>query len=218
MRLTEREIDKLLIFTAADVARRRRARGLKLNHPEAVALITAEVLEGIREGRTVADLMVEPRRCDGRGAGDGARNSSRRHLPGRHQTRHRSRSHSLIMIPGEYVLRDEAVELNAGRAVIRLRVDNAGDRPIQVGSHTHFFEVNRHLRFDRAPAYGCHLNIPAGTALRFEPGEGRDIELVPFGGSRRMFGMNGLVGGALDEERERALERAARLGFTKERP
>jgi urease beta subunit len=118
------------------------------------------------------------------------------------------------MIPGELFLHDEPVELNSGREPIRVRVDNAGDRPIQVGSHTHFFEVNRHLRFDRVRAYGCHLNIPAGTALRFEPGEGREVELVPFGGLRRVFGMSGLVSGALDDERAHALERAAAQGFT----
>jgi urease subunit beta len=117
------------------------------------------------------------------------------------------------MIPGELFLRDEPIELNAGRQPIRIRVDNAGDRPIQVGSHTHFFEVNRYLRFDRERAYGCHLNIPAGTALRFEPGEGREVELVPFGGARRVFGMSGLVNGPLDEERTRALERASARGF-----
>lgn len=121
------------------------------------------------------------------------------------------------MIPGESFLREGDIELNAGRDAVRIRVDNAGDRPIQVGSHTHFFEVNRFLRFDRALAYGCHLNIPAGTALRFEPGEGREVELVPFGGTRRMFGMSGLVSGALDEERAGALERASRLGFTGDR-
>jgi urease beta subunit len=121
------------------------------------------------------------------------------------------------MIPGEVFLREEPVELNAGRAPIRVRVDNAGDRPVQIGSHTHFFEVNRHLRFDRARAYGCHLNIPAGTALRFEPGEGREVELVAFGGTRRVFGMSGLVNGPLDDEREQALARAAERGFTGDR-
>lgn len=121
------------------------------------------------------------------------------------------------MIPGELFLRDEPVELNAGRESVSIRVDNTGDRPIQVGSHTHFFEVNRHLRFDRLRAYGCRLNIPAGTALRFEPGEGRDVELVPFGGLRRVFGMSGLVSGSLDDERVRALERAATRGFTGDR-
>jgi urease beta subunit len=117
------------------------------------------------------------------------------------------------MIPGEYILRDEPVEINAGRKTFRLRIDNAGDRPIQVGSHTHFFEVNRFLRFDRARAYGCRLGIPAGTALRFEPGEGREVELVALGGAREVQGMSGLVGGALDPTRDAALERARERGF-----
>ena len=117
------------------------------------------------------------------------------------------------MIPGEYILRDEPVEINAGLARVRLRVDNHGDRPIQVGSHTHFFEVNRHLRFDRARAYGHRLDIPAGTALRFEPGEGREVDLVPFGGRRVAFGMSGLVNGPLDAGRDRAMQRAAAQGF-----
>jgi urease subunit beta len=121
------------------------------------------------------------------------------------------------MIPGESFLRDEPVELNAGRTVVRVRVDNAGDRPIQVGSHTHFFEVNRYLRFDRQRAYGCRLNIPAGTALRFEPGEGRDVDLVPFGGARRVFGMSGLVNGSLEEERAHAMARASERGFLGDR-
>jgi len=121
------------------------------------------------------------------------------------------------MIPGEVFLRGEPIELNAGRESIRVRVDNAGDRPIQIGSHTHFFEVNRYLRFDRVRAYGYRLNIPAGTALRFEPGEGREVDLVPFGGARRVFGMSGLVSGGLDDERGGALERAAAQGFTGDR-
>jgi urease subunit gamma/beta len=118
------------------------------------------------------------------------------------------------MVPGEYLLRDEPLELNAGRTVIRLRVDNHGDRPIQVGSHTHFFEVNRYLRFDRALAYGCRLDIAAGTALRFEPGEGREVDLIPLGGRRVVFGMSGLVNGPLDTGREAAMARASKLGFT----
>lgn len=118
------------------------------------------------------------------------------------------------MVPGEYFLRDEPVELNAGRNPIRLRVDNHGDRPIQVGSHTHFFEVNRFLRFDRALAYGCRLDIAAGTALRFEPGEGREVDLIPLGGRRVAFGMSGLVNGPLDAGRESALARARDRGFT----
>ena len=118
------------------------------------------------------------------------------------------------MVPGEYFLRDEPIELNAGRTTVRIRVDNHGDRPIQVGSHTHFFEVNRYLRFDRARAYGCRLGIAAGTALRFEPGEGREVDLVAFGGKRNVFGMNALVNGPLDAGRDAAVKRAADRGFT----
>jgi urease beta subunit len=121
------------------------------------------------------------------------------------------------MIPGDHVLLDDSIELNQGRESIRLRVDNLGDRPIQVGSHTHFFEVNRHLRFDRVRAYGCRLNIPAGTALRFEPGEGREIDLVPFAGTRSVYGMSGLVNGSLDSLRDVALERARDRGFLGDR-
>ena len=117
------------------------------------------------------------------------------------------------MTPGEYFLRDEEIEINAGREVVRLRVDNLGDRPIQVGSHTHFFETNRFLRFDRERAYGCRLNIPAGTALRFEPGEGREIELIPLAGTRTAYGMSALVDGSLDAGRGTAIERARNARF-----
>jgi urease beta subunit len=120
------------------------------------------------------------------------------------------------MKPGEYFIVDGEIELNAGRDPIRLRVDNAGDRPIQVGSHTHFFEVNRFLRFDRPAAYGRRLDIPAGTALRFEPGEGREVHLVPFGGERRAYGMSAITDGALDERHDHALAEAQRRGFSKE--
>ena len=119
------------------------------------------------------------------------------------------------MIPGEYILRDEPIELNATAVRVRLRVDNHGDRPIQVGSHTHFFEVNRYLRFDRRKAYGCRLDIPAGTALRFEPGEGREVDLVPLAGRRTVFGMNSLVNGPLDSDAESVFNRASERGFTK---
>jgi urease beta subunit len=121
------------------------------------------------------------------------------------------------MIPGEYFLRSEPIELNEGRSPVRIRVDNAGDRPIQVGSHTHFFEVNRFLLFDRASAYGCRLDIPAGTALRFEPGEGREVDLVALGGRRHVQGMSGLVAGSLDDQRDAALERARIRGFLEPR-
>ena len=102
------------------------------------------------------------------------------------------------MVPGEYVIRSGSIELNAGREAAHVRVENTGDRPIQVGSHTHFFEVNRALRFDRDAAYGRRLDLPAGTSLRFEPGEAREVPLVPLAGLRIARGMNGLVDGPLD--------------------
>ena len=112
------------------------------------------------------------------------------------------------MIPGEYFLSDEPLEINAGRPTCRLEVTNRGDRPVQIGSHCHFFEANRCLSFDRRSAYGMRLNIAAGTAVRFEPGDTRDVELVAIGGTREVFGLNGLVNGSLDDEsiRARALE------------
>jgi urease beta subunit len=105
------------------------------------------------------------------------------------------------MIPGEYFLEDGAIEINSGKPVTLIRVDNTGDRPVQVGSHTHFFEVNQALRFDRATAYGQHLNIAAGTAVRFEPGGGREVELVPLSGERIVYGMSAMVMGSLDARR-----------------
>jgi urease beta subunit len=101
------------------------------------------------------------------------------------------------MIPGEFILRSEPVEANTGRPTVRIAVKNTGDRPIQVGSHCHFFEVNRYLAFDRQSAYGTRLNIPAGTAVRFEPGDSKEIELVALGGTRTVYGINGLVNGKL---------------------
>ncbi|MBC7454318.1 MAG: urease subunit beta [Massilia sp.] len=101
------------------------------------------------------------------------------------------------MIPGEYVLESSDIEINAGRRTHTLRVTNSGDRPIQIGSHYHFFEVNTALLFDRAQTLGMRLNIAAGTAVRFEPGQHRTVELVDLAGGRRVFGFNGLVMGDL---------------------
>ena len=99
------------------------------------------------------------------------------------------------MIPGEYFLAAEPVTANAGRRTEELEVANAGDRPIQVGSHFHFFEVNRALRFERARAFGMRLNIPAGTAVRFEPGDNKEVTLVELGGAAKVYGLNGLTNG-----------------------
>jgi urease subunit beta len=101
------------------------------------------------------------------------------------------------MIPGEYLLREEDIVLNAGRPALTLRVANSGDRPVQVGSHFHFAEVNAALQFDRAAALGMRLDIAAGTAVRFEPGQHRTVELIALAGAREVYGFNGQVMGAL---------------------
>jgi urease beta subunit len=107
------------------------------------------------------------------------------------------------MIPGEYLLDGPPIELNAGRPTCTVEVKNTGDRPIQVGAHFHFFETNRALVFNREAAYGMRLDLPAGTAVRFEPGEAKQVQLVALGGERRVFGGNGLVMGKLDDPRRR---------------
>jgi urease subunit beta len=121
------------------------------------------------------------------------------------------------MKPGEYFLDETAgpIQANAGRRTLRVLVKNTGDRPIQVGSHYHFFEVNRALAFERASGYGMRLNIPAGTAVRFEPGDEKEVELTELAGQRVVHGLNGLVGGPLAAPgaSDRALEAARKLGF-----
>lgn len=118
------------------------------------------------------------------------------------------------MIPGEYILLDTDIMANEGRPVVRLNVVNTGDRAIQVGSHFHFFEVNRALEFDRAQAFGMRLNVPSGTAVRFEPGDDRVVTLVRLGGHAIAQGFNGLVNGATsDDRREAALGRACDRKF-----
>ena len=101
------------------------------------------------------------------------------------------------MIPGEWLLSNEPIEINAGRRTLRLSVRNTGDQPIQVGSHFHFFEVNRALEFDRAKSLGMRLDVPSGRSIRFEAGDERDVDLVELGGSRRVIGFNNLVNGAV---------------------
>ena len=103
------------------------------------------------------------------------------------------------MIPGEYLIDDGEHELNAGRETVSVVVSNTGDRPVQVGSHFHFYEVNAALSFDRDTAYGMHLNIASGLTVRFEPGDEKTVELTPFGGTREIYGLNGRVNGKLDK-------------------
>ncbi len=228
MLLTPTEMERLVIFCAAELSRKRRARGLKLNHPEAVALIADEILEGAREGRSVAELIgfgatilttddvlpgvavlipvlqVEATFPDGT-------KLVTVHEPIRPG---RTASESAVR-PGEIMTPDEQIELNAGRKRTSLKILNTGDRPVQVGSHYHFFEVNRFLDFNRATAFGMRLDIPAGTAVRFEPGEAREVTLVEFGGTGELLGLNGLTDGSrhAEQTRERALRRARERGF-----
>src|SRR6266851_5437217 len=119
------------------------------------------------------------------------------------------------MIPGEYLFDGAALELNAGRPTCTLQVNNTGDRPVQIGSHFHFFEVNKALVFDRQAAYGMRLDLPAGTAVRIEPGEIKTVRLVALSGQRQVYGGSGLVNGPLDDPvvRQQSLERMRQAGF-----
>ena len=206
MDLLPREKDKLLLFTAGLLAERRKARGLKLNYPEAMAYISAAILEGARDGRSVADLMTYGTQllaADDVMEGvaelisevqveatfpDGTK------LVTVHQPIQPSHS-----VPGEVTTAPGDIALNEGRATLALEVANTGDRPIQVGSHYHFFETNPALRFDRSKTLGFRLNIPAGTAVRFEPGQSRTVELCAFAGDRVVQGFRGEVMGPLDK-------------------
>ncbi len=211
MNLTPREKDKLLISVAAMVARRRLERGVRLNHPEAVALITDYVVEGARDGRTVAELME---------AGAGVLTGDQV-MPGvaemihdiqveatfpdgtklvtvHHPIRHQGKPDP-APTPGELLPGEGDITLNAGRNTLSLEVTNTGDRPIQVGSHYHFAETNGALAFDRDAARGFRLNIPAGTAVRFEPGQTRTVALVAYAGTRTVWGFTAAVNGALDQ-------------------
>jgi len=108
------------------------------------------------------------------------------------------------MLPGEYIFDGADLELNANRPVVTISVNNTGDRPVQVGSHYHFFEVNRGLVFDRTKAYGMRLDLPSGTSVRFEPGDTKEVNLIPYGGRRVVYGFNALVSGRLDDPFTRA--------------
>jgi urease subunit gamma/beta len=210
MELLPREKDKLLLFTAALLAERRKARGLKLNYPEAVAYISAAILEGARDGKTVAQLMAEGTQLL----------SSADVMPGVPEliqevqveatfpdgtklvTVHQPIPSSGQRQPGEVLVAPgPPIEINAHRETVTVEVSNTGDRPIQVGSHYHFFETNPALRFDRGTARGFRLNIPAGTAVRFEPGQTRSVELCALAGARKVYGFRASIMGALDSSR-----------------
>jgi urease subunit gamma/beta len=207
MELLPREKDKLLLFTAALLAERRKARGLKLNYPEAVAYISAAIIEGARDGKTVAELMAHGTQLLGESdVMEGvaeliAEVQVEATFPDGTKlvTVHQPIPNSGRRVPGEILVQDAPpIEINADRECVTLEVSNTGDRPIQVGSHYHFFETNPALSFDRQAARGFRLNIPAGTAVRFEPGQTRTVELCALAGARRVYGFRGEIMGALD--------------------
>lgn len=217
MFLTNREQEKLMIYTASKLALERKEKGLKLNYPEAVAIISSYILEGAREGKSVAQLMVEATKIlSAQDVMEGV--ASMMHMVQTEATFDDGTKlvtvHNPIPVtktditPGEYFINEGDIELNVGSETTTIEVENIGDRPIQVGSHYHFFETNAYLEFDREKAYGQRLNIPSGTSVRFEPGSKKEVEVVPFNGKRYIAGFNGLVNGYLDEEetKEKAMK------------
>jgi len=242
MRLTPQELDKLTLHQAGFLAQKRLARGVKLNHPESVALIATVLLELIRDGRPVSELMGLGKKLLGRADvmpgvaelisevqvegtfPDGSKLVTVHHpicdevgdlklalygsfLP---VPQRAPAAAAATDVPGEVLVEPGELELNAGRRTAALEVTNTGDRPIQVGSHYPFFETNRALKFDRAAAYGMRLDIPAGTAVRFEPGEKKTVKLVELGGARITRGGNALVDGG---DLATAMKRARDRGF-----
>ncbi|CCN45518.1 Urease subunit alpha [Vibrio nigripulchritudo MADA3029] len=207
MELTPREKDKLLIFCAGMLAKQRKEKGLKLNYPESVAYISSAILEGAREGKTVSELMdfgrtlltsnevmegvpsmipdvqVEATFPDGT------------KLVTVHEPITQGAASSQDITPGELQTPEGDLAINADRNTLSVKVQNHGDRPIQVGSHYHFYEVNDALLFDRESTKGFRLNIPAGTATRFEPGQSRTVELVEYSGEKTIYGFQGKVMG-----------------------
>ena len=238
MHLTPREVDKLILHQAGFLAQKRLARGLRLNYVEAVALIATQLLEFIRDGRSVAELMDLGRQFLGTGdvldgiadmvdevQVEGTFPDGTKLVTVHHPIVAEHGDHELALYgsflappatertggppaaglagaPGEVMTADGAITLNEDRDAISLTVANTGDRPIQVGSHYHFFETNRALAFDRRAAYGRRLDIPAGTAVRFEPGESKAATLVPIAGARVVRGGNAWASGPVDESRD----------------
>jgi urease subunit gamma/beta len=248
MHLSPREIEKLLLHNAGFVAQKRLARGLRLNYPEAIALIATQVLEFIRDGKRVSELMDVGRQLLGRNqvmAGvpemisevqvegtfpDGTKLVTVHHPIASENGNLALALHGSFLPvpavqvfdspgeaesePGSLEVEPGELELNSGRETVNLAVTNLGDRPVQVGSHYHFIETNAHLRFDRQKAYGKRLDIPAGTAVRFEPGETKTVRLVEIAGQRTIRGGNNLADGPVSPENQSAaLERVKAAGF-----
>ena len=223
MHLTTREQERLMTHYAGELAKSRKARGLKLNYPEAISLITSELLEMARDGHTVTELMSEGRKIlTADDVMDGVPEMIHEiqleaTFPDGTKlvTVHEPIIPNGKVIPGEVIVEDGNITINEGKTAVEMNVTNTADRPVQVGSHFHFFEVNKALEFDRKAAFGMRLDIPAGTAVRFEPGESKKVNLIPIGGNRIGFGLNDLTCGAMDDEnvRENAIKKAKELGF-----
>ncbi len=250
MHLSPREIDKLLLHNAGFLAQKRLARGVRLNYPETVALIATQLLEFIRDGKSVSELMDLGRRFLGRRqvmSGvpemvaevqvEGTFPDGTKLVTVHHPVAADSGDLSLALYgsflplpadaafpilsrpladvePGAYEIEPGDLEINAGRVAIEVSVTNLGDRPVQVGSHYHFMETNAALRFDRAKAYGRRLDIPAGTAVRFEPGDTKTVQLVEIAGNRVIRGGNNLADGPVTEAgKAEALGRARASNF-----
>ncbi|MFF7476022.1 urease subunit gamma [Streptomyces sp. NPDC008092] len=222
MRLTPTERDRLLLFGAAELARARRARGLRLNVPEATALIADTVCEAARDGRRLAEAIEAARSVLGPadvlpGVADVV---TEVHVEAVFDDGSRL---AVVTDPigGGGLGEDAPGALLPGpehadpEAVVRLTVTNTATVPVSVTSHFHFFEANPRLDFDRAAAYGLRLAVPAGSSVRFGPGETHEVGLVPIGGGRVAIGFAGLVDGPLDAPgaREEALRRAAACGY-----
>lgn len=224
MLLTPTERDRLLLFTAAELARARRARGLKLNVPETIALVADTVCEAARDGKRHGEALAAGRAVLGPDDvlpgvadvvtevaveavfDDGSRLVVVHDPVGG--------GHLGDDAPGAVLAADQpGTEANEDAVVVE--VTNTAPVPVSVSSHFHFFEVNPRLRFDRAAAYGRHLDVPAGDTVRFDPGEAVPVRLVPFGGDRVVIGFSGLVDGPLDAPGalEQALERARVFGY-----
>jgi urease subunit gamma/beta len=247
MHLSPRDLDKLQLHNAGFLAQKRLARGVRLNYPESVALIATQILEFIRDGRPVAELMDLGRQLLGRRQvmpgvpemvaevqvegtfPDGTKLVTVHHpISAEDGNLELALYGSFLSVPALTLFKpsDEAVDpgacetaagdlaLNEDRPTVELLVTNLGDRPIQVGSHYHFVETNASLQFDRSLAYGKRLDIPAGMAVRFEPGEAKTVKLVEIAGNKVIRGGNNIADGVVTENgRATAGENATKLGF-----
>lgn len=223
MHLTPREQERLFIHLAGELAKERKSRGLKLNYPETIAYITSELLEYARDGKSVTELMSMGRELlTSDDVMDGVPEMIHEiqleaTFPDGTKlvTVHEPITANNRLIPGEIITEDGDIEINSDKKSISLEVVNTADRPVQVGSHFHFFEANKQLDFNRAASFGKRLDIPAGTAVRFEPGESKTVALVNIGGRRIGYGLNSLTQGSLDdaEVKKSAIIKARLLGF-----